>query len=171
MLVEALNIIINDKGRKDIRAIMISTGEKDYTKLICEKIDEYNLKEFITFFEWTNYKTPEFMSKCDAYADTMYRDTPGQGAGKTMLEAMASGIPVVVPDNPDMKVYIKNMENGILYKGANPQSLANALIGLMSNKKLASKLSINGRKFVLSKFDWSKNMKIMKKKYLDIYKK
>jgi len=167
-LIEALNILVNKKNQYNIRLVMLRRGKKKYKIRVYEKIKEYNLDKYVKFHNWVNYKTSEYMKKADIYADPIFRPVQGQGTGKTMLEAMSSGLAVVAPDNPSIELYVKHKINGIIYKGADSESMANAILLLMKNKKLRLKLGKNAREFILNNLDWEKNMKIMEKTYFDI---
>lgn len=167
-LIEALNMLINKRKIGGIRAIMLRRGQKDYQEKVHGKIREYNLGKYITFYDWVNNKTPDYMKMADIYVDTIYRPVQGQGTGKTMLEALSSGLAVVAPDNPSIDLYIKNRYNGLIYKGSNAESLADAILQLIKNKDLRVRLGNNARKFALDKLDLSKNMRIMEKKYYSL---
>jgi len=164
-LIEALNILINKKSKRNIRVIMLKTGDKDYKEKINQKIKEYGLDRYIKFFEWINYETPKFFENADVYVDTMHRKVQGQGAGKTLLEAMSSGVPVIAPNNPDVMIYLKHLSNGVIYRGADSESLANSILLLMQNKKLRLSLGKRAREFIVKNLEWGKNMKIMEEKY------
>ncbi len=168
LLIEALNILINKKKQNKVRVIMLKTGDKKYQQKIHQKINEYNLDKYVQFFEWINHKTPEYMGMADIYVDTMFRPSQGQGTGKTMLEALSSGLAIAAPDNPSMELYIKNGVNGLIYKGANAVSLANAMSKLVKHKSLRAKLGKNAREFALKNLDINKNMAIMEKKYYSL---
>ncbi len=178
LFVEALNIVVNEYGCKNIEGVMCNRGDHimrylHYERKIMELVDKYGLREYMRFFGYVrkiNY-SQKFMENADIYVDTMNRDVVGQGTGKTALEAMSSELSVVLPDNPDIKPYIKNMDNGIIYKKSNARSLAKAIAVLIKDDKLRQKLGKNARKFILDNLDWNKNMKLMEQKYYEIANK
>lgn len=170
LFVEALNILVNKYGYKNILAYMCGTGEHPYLNNTKKCIKRYDLSKYIKFYKWIEHVTyaQKLMEDADIYIDTMYRPVKGQGTGKTALEAMSSELTMVMPDNPSMELYIKNMHNGIIYKKNNPRSLAKAIVKLVKNKKLRLRLGKNARKFIVTNLDWNKNMKIMEEKYHEL---
>ena len=75
-----------------------------------------------------------------------------EGISMTLLEAMATGLPVVachVGGNPEV---VKNGETGFLVAPNQPQALADALLKLHHNPSLAKQFGSNGRARVEAKF-------------------
>lgn len=72
-----------------------------------------------------------------------------------LVEAMALGMPVIVPD---LKVFceeVKPDETGILFKAGDAEDLANAIERLMNNPQLAADLGVSARKYATSERIWS----------------
>lgn len=175
LLAEALNIVINEYGYRDIICAMCNQGDKisrdeKYEKEIMSLIDKHGLRRYMKFFKYTRDMgfTRNLMQYADIYVDTMSRTVKGQGTGKTALEAMSSELAVVMPDNPGIELYLNHMNNGIIYRKDDAKSLANCIAKLAKNKKLMSNLGRNARKFILSKLDWNRNMKMMEDKYYEL---
>ena len=171
IFVEALNILINGYGLKNVEGVMCSSldygGDKGYKKEIDDLIEKYGLKKYMRFFKWVKDLSyaQKLMNDVDIYADTMARDKKGQGTGKTALEAMSMGLAIVMPDNPSVELYVSHLSNGVIYKKNDAKSLANALKMLIDDEKLRNKLGNNARKFILDRLDWNKNMLKMEKKF------
>jgi len=75
--------------------------------------------------------------------------------GIVLLEAMASGLAVVVSDIEGYKGLVNNYENGILFKKNNYYSLENVMSELIENRELIDKLSLNGIEFSKN-YSWNK---------------
>lgn len=68
------------------------------------------------------------------------------GSGLTVvLEAMASGRPVVATDNPGLSDYIVDGETGFLVPGDSPQAMADAVAQLIDEPDLAARMGQAGR--------------------------
>jgi glycosyltransferase involved in cell wall biosynthesis len=74
--------------------------------------------------------------------------------GTVLIEAMASGIPIVANKIPAVRNVIKDGYNGLLVKPT-PENLAKAIERLINNPKLREKLAKNGLKEV-KKYSWDK---------------
>lgn len=178
LFVGALDIIINKRGYKNVVGVMCNEGDeisKDekYEKKLMSVIEKYDLRRHMNFFRYTRSMefTRKLMQEADIYVDTMSRTIKGQGTGKTALEVMSSELAAVMPDNPGIELYISHMNNGMIYKKHDAKSLADAIEKLVKNRKLILKLGRNARKFILSRLEWNRNMKIMENKYYELANK
>ena len=81
--------------------------------------------------------------------------------GIVLIEAMASGIPIIASNIPCVRNVIKNNKTGLLVK-TTPEDFAEAIEKLLNNPKLREKLIENGleeiKKYnwdkIVSKFEW-----------------
>jgi glycosyltransferase involved in cell wall biosynthesis len=78
-----------------------------------------------------------------------------EGLPIAVLEAMASGLPVVGSDIPSLRTIITNKENGILVPPRNYVEFANAIILLLEDADLRRKLGQNARHLILEKYTWN----------------
>ena len=85
--------------------------------------------------------------------------------GMVIIEAMASGVPVITSDCPGCRDIVKNNKDGLISKMKNPVSFANNIEKLILDKNLRRKIIRNGL-ITSSNHDWS----IIVKKYLSLYK-
>ena len=79
--------------------------------------------------------------------------TGNESFGIVLLEAMASGRPVVCSDIPGYRSAVVPDYNGVLHEPGNVEALADALCVLVANDERRTMLSINGRKRALE-FAW-----------------
>jgi glycosyltransferase involved in cell wall biosynthesis len=89
-----------------------------------------------------------------------------EGQGIVLLEAQASGKPVVAFNIGGVDEAVRNAETGLLVKRGNNEELADALLRLLSDKALREKMGANGRKFVMENFTWD----ICTQKMLKVYR-
>ncbi|MCL4381169.1 glycosyltransferase family 4 protein [Candidatus Marsarchaeota archaeon] len=87
----------------------------------------------------------------------------GSGTRVKLLVAMAAGMPVITTTKGAEGLEYKN-KIIISDKFADYPSL---IMKILTNKKLYNKLSVDGRKFVQKKYDWSTNID----KVINVYKK
>lgn len=75
------------------------------------------------------------------------------GSGLTViLEAMASGRPIVATDNPGLSDYITEGVTGLLVPPKDPDAMADAIAGLLADPDRAAELGREGRRRVVDRF-------------------
>lgn len=92
----------------------------------------------IFFGKFTDVKP--FYDRMDIFAlPSLY-----EGFGIVLLEAMASGVPVIATDVDGIKEVVSNDESGILVPPKNPEALANAIVRIIEDTELRKKMIAEG---------------------------
>ena len=99
-------------------------------------------------------------------ADFLIFPSRYEGFGLVVLEAIASGLPVIVSNKTPAAEVIKNWEEGVIINGFNPENYAEAIWTLLQKKDISEKIKKNARKKA-EKYSWS----IQGKKYWELYEK
>lgn len=86
-------------------------------------------------------------------ADVFASPSIQEGQGITLLEAQATGKPVVAFNVTAIKEVVKNKETGLLVE-PDSRELADALLTLLPNQSLREKLGRSGREFVTKTYSW-----------------
>ena len=97
------------------------------------------------------------LSKYYASSDIYVFPSELEGFGQVILEAMASGIPVICTDKPPMSEIIEN--GGLTFKINNSKALAEKIINLLINKEELDKYKENALR-VAKKYKWSNVAKL-----------
>lgn len=100
-----------------------------------------------------NENMPEVYSESDVFT----LPSSNEGLPRTILEAMACEVPVVVSDLEQLESVIQGAGKLIPYN--NPEKLASALIHLLSNGGLRKQMGKVGRKRIKSEFSWGKTVR------------
>jgi len=79
-----------------------------------------------------------------------------EGTPVSLIEAQASGIPVISTNVGGIKDIVQANETGIIMEGNSEEELAKHLIELHLNKSLRMKMSQNARNFVKEKFTYQR---------------
>jgi L-malate glycosyltransferase len=82
-----------------------------------------------------------------------------EGLPLTVLEAMASGVPVIGADVLGINEVITNNVNGLLFPNNDEKRLVEAIKILLSDKKLSDRLSEAGKSFVKKKYSLADKVK------------
>jgi len=85
--------------------------------------------------------------------------------GVAVVEASASGLPVVASRIGGLSEVVRDRVTGILIPPRDPMAIANSLDELLENESLRSELGKNGRKFVLENYEWTENASRMEHIY------
>jgi len=75
-----------------------------------------------------------------------------EGVPKVLLEASACGVAIITTDHPGCRDAIVNRETGLLVQPRDSGSLANAIMELLANTDLATKMGEEGRKLAVSAY-------------------
>ena len=105
----------------------------------------------------------EFLSQLDIFTvPTSYREPKGRFA----LEAMACGIPMVLPEHGAFPELIADSESGVLVRPDDPEHLAEQLNSLLDDEPRRKTLGDAGRRAVLE----HRSAEAMAKQTLDLYR-
>jgi glycosyltransferase involved in cell wall biosynthesis len=88
-----------------------------------------------------------------------------EGTPVSLIEAQASGIPVISTNVGGVKDIVQANETGIIMEGNSEAELAKHLIELYLNKSLRMKMSQNARNFVKEKFTYQRLVEDMDSLY------
>jgi len=88
-----------------------------------------------------------------------------EGAPNVLLEAGASGVPVVASRVGDVPFIVKNNETGYVIEPGNIKEFAKRIIELLTNEDLWKSMSLKSVKYITSKFSFD----AIVKKVLEVY--
>lgn len=114
-----------------------------------KKIKSHDLKSFIRIYpEFQGDSKEEFFSSIDIMSVPVRKH---DGYGLYILEANASGVPVVQPETGAFPEIIEKTKGGITYSPDTIESLSDALVKFLENKELRASLGELGKENVLKK--------------------
>ncbi len=148
-LVRAMHLIA--EKREDVKLRIIGEGsEKRSLMKLAVRLGIGDRVIFEGFVHHT--KLPKYYQKCDIFCFP----TLGEPFGKSILEAMACGKPVIASNIGGPTQILKDEETGILVPPAKPEILASKILELLDDEKRRRRLGINARRHVMEHYSWEK---------------
>ena len=158
-LVEAAKKIVKEQaGTK-----FLIVGDGPLRNQLTVSLESANLAGNFKFFGNLKEDVLPAMYSC---ADVFVLPSLQEGQGIVLLEAQASGKPVVAFDVGGVNEAVRNGETGLLVKRGSSDELADALLKFLGDKALRERMGVNGRRFVIENFTWD----ICAQKMLNVYR-
>jgi glycosyltransferase involved in cell wall biosynthesis len=85
-------------------------------------------------------------------SDIFVLSSVGEAFGRVIIEAMASGLPVVATNSGGIPEIIEHNENGLLFKPGNHKELSNYILSLLSNSGIREKIVVGALNLVEEKY-------------------
>lgn len=160
ILLEAVKKI--KKQAKNFKLILVGGGE-DF-EIIKEKIEKENLNEYIELKGPVSHETVKEILKG---ADVFVLPSFAEGVPVALMEAMATGIPVISTKIAGIPELIEDYKDGFLVEASNEIQLAELLINLINKKIDLNEIKKNARKKIEEKYNIKKNISGM----IDLFNK
>ncbi len=157
-IVEAMALVKNI--RLNLVGNFMETIVKDEVKSLkgWEKVNEYGFLG--------REKVAKILHRSKAGLVTLHPiPTYRQALPVKMFEYMSTGLPVIASDFPLWREIIEGNESGICVNPLDPKEIAEAIEFLIKNPKEAKRMGENGKRAVLSRYNWA----IEEKKLYTIY--
>jgi glycosyltransferase involved in cell wall biosynthesis len=158
-LVEAAKKIV--KEQPDTKFLIV--GEGPIKKQLTVSIESSSL---LDSFKFLGNVKDDLLPSIYNCADVFVLPSVQEGQGIVLLEAQASGKPVVAFDVGGVDETVRNNETGLLVERGNSDALEEGLMKLLSDKPLREKIGAKGREFVTENFTWN----ICAQKMLKVYR-
>ncbi len=132
ILIKAMAQVI--KQQPTIKLLIV--GDGPLKSKMEEMVKELELNDHV-ILTGIRQDMPDFYANSDIMVNSSYTE----GLPMTILEAMASHVPVIATNVGAVGRVIKDQVNGILLEPGNPDSLAEAILLLFNNKQLRERLA------------------------------
>jgi len=147
-LIQAFSELV--KNEIDTRLIIVgepTAGETEFAGELNGLISELNLTGYVQF---TGFRSDvaEILSAIDIFVLASY----GEAFGYVLLEASASGLPIIATNAGGVPDIVVNGKTGLLIPPHDAESLRNAMRVLASDQTMRVNLGLEGRKIVEKNF-------------------
>ncbi len=148
----------------EVQLVIVGTGKLDQE--LREKVDKMDLKNNICFLGYRS-DVPEILDALDIFVLT----SRYEGLPLCILEAMASGKPVVATDVYGNNEVIKHGLTGVLVPPRDPSLLAKAILELWRDSEKMKEMGRAGRRLVEKKYDLKLMVEAYERTYISLVKK
>ena len=147
-----------------LRLLLIGHGSLESEVL--SFVEEHDLEERILIpGSISGADMPRYFRAADAYISCARSD----GTSVSLLEAMATGLPVIVADNPSNREWVTEGENGWLCKiGSIEAFAATMLLAAEQDRTSRASMSARNQQIVEERANWDKNFPLLLSAYENI---
>jgi len=144
-LVEAVGLLV--KEFPDIQVVIVGYNDTEYFKKVFARIEELHLQDYFIFTGSRN-DVPNLLNIFDIFVISSLNE----GFSNAIIEAMATGKPVIAPDSGGNAEAVEQGETGLLFKTCDSLSLAGSLRELLGNSTTRTTMGEKGRIAVEQKY-------------------
>ena len=119
----------------------------------------------VTFLGFLDRQTrlPDLYASCDAFVFASVTET----LGLVVLEAMASGIPVIAAPAGGVRDHLRNEENGLTFPEGDVGGMARAMVALVTEPELTRRLA-KGARLTAEAMTWEREMDRLDRSYREL---
>ena len=139
------------KQYPDIKIQIVGYFDTNPTAISENDLKVYTNKGVVEYLGYHEDVRP-FLEKCTVFVLPSYHE----GTPKSVLEAMATGRPIITTDVPGCRETVIDGENGFLIPAKNTEALIEKMIWMIENKDLIENMGHKSRKLCELKFDVNK---------------
>ena len=132
---------------------LVVCGDGDQRSELEALAAELNLTSHVKFLG-TCSDVPSVLRCCNAFCHA----APWEPFGIVAIEAMAIGLPVILPKSGGIQEILQSEEGGLLYETLNHEALAQAMLQLASHPQMRREMGSAGRRVVEQQFSADRYM-------------
>lgn len=152
----------------ELKFVLCGTGPEE--KKLGEKVHSMGLREHVLMPGWMSQKDlldSFYYSHLFLHPSEMTASGDQEGVPNSMLEAMATGLPVVATRHGGIPEAVTHGEDGFLVPERSPGALAEAIIALLADPIMLRQFSANAARSVREKFDAAQAVAALEDCYLE----
>jgi glycosyltransferase involved in cell wall biosynthesis len=148
----------------NVKFVISGTGFKQKEENLRMLSKELGIEDNVTFLGYVpDEKLPLLYSASDIFVlPAIYENFPF-----AILEAQATGLPVISTNVGGIPEFLVDNENGFVIEPRDPTKLTQKVLTLLQDPKLAKEMGENGRKLIEENFDW----RLITSQVIDLYHK
>jgi colanic acid/amylovoran biosynthesis glycosyltransferase len=152
-----------------IQLVLAGDGPlKDELQKLAQDLGVASSVTFTGFLSQDELRQQVYASHVFMHPSRTSSDGNREGIPNSMLEAMASGAPVIATKHGGIPEAVTDGESGLLVEEEDHEGMARALLSLMRNQAPASSIGQGARKAIEDKFDRARNIRLLEDSYLEL---
>jgi glycosyltransferase involved in cell wall biosynthesis len=159
VLVDAFAKVVRDT---DSTAYLVLVGDGPERDGLENQVRQLGLESQVRFAGFRQ-DIPACLNACDSFVHSSFYE----GLGYTIIEAMASEVPVVASNVGGVKEFVFHEQTGLVVEPGDPSALAQAMGQLQKSNELRQSMVQNA----LEKVETSFTIELMTEKILSLYRK
>lgn len=150
-LIESMKGVISEY--KNVKLWIVGHSfDKDYELELKRKVDDLNLNKNVNFV--LNPSREDIIGAFQNSNLFVFPITEADGFGIPLLEAGAAKCPVITTNRGPAPEIVKNGKTGLLLKKNTPNYLKEAILKVITDDDIESKMGKNGFEHIKKNFDW-----------------
>jgi glycosyltransferase EpsD len=146
------------KGIPGARLVLAGEGERLQSCIaLAKRLGIYDCVDFLGLRD----DIPDLLREADVFVSC----SEAEGLPNVLLEAQASGLPVVASDIPPHREALPGTAHGFLFKQDDIQTAADNIVRILNETQLYRRLSEAGREYVCKHYDPRKNLPKLEEMY------
>ena len=143
----------------EAKLLFVGEGERlKSCKALTKRLGVYDCVDFLGLRE----DIPDLLHEADIFVSC----SEAEGLPNVLLEAQASGLPVVASDIPPHREALHDMAHRFLFTHDDIQGAADNIVRVLNDPGLSDELGRAGRQFVVEHYDAKRNLKKLEEMYL-----
>ena len=159
-VIEAMTLVIN----KIPNVTFVVAGSGPHMNTLKSLVDAFDLQEKVKF---TGHIDTDTLSAFYKSADLTVVPSLYEPFGMVVLESMAMGTPTIVADTGGLSEIVVHEETGLKFEPGDPESLADAMLRILTDKELAERLTCDANAYLGDRYNWDRIAKMT----LDVYRR
>ena len=159
-LVEAFALLVTERPEARARLRLVLVGDGPLYPKLREKVESLGIADLV-WMTGDRTDVPDLLRLMDIFV----LPSLAEGISNTILEAMATRLPVIATQTGGNPELVEDGDNGLLVPVGDVQALSNAIEKMVADPALVSRMGSRGYAKVSEKFNWAHTVK----EYLGVY--
>ncbi|HUT21865.1 MAG TPA: glycosyltransferase family 4 protein [Candidatus Bipolaricaulota bacterium] len=164
---KGVNYLIDAMKYLDANYKLIVVGEGDLKKTYIEQAKSIGQENRIFFTGYIESdQLPDYYALCDLFV--LPSVDKSEAFGIVLVEALASGKPVIASNLKGVRTVVDSGRNGLLFEPKNSKDISDKAKIILQNTRLYAQFSENATKVANMKYRWPQIVKKLEEAYLEI---